>query len=151
LLQALDEGAEVLGGCPYMDVSNANQQMKRLFEIASERNVDIDMHLDFDLDTSWMSLTELCRLTRQYNYHGRVTAGHVTKLSMLSPDKLQETAQMIAESGVNITVLPSTDLFLSGRAFTHAIPRGVTPLMPLAAAGVKCSLSSNNIGNAFTP
>jgi cytosine deaminase len=150
LIEALNEGADVLGGCPYTD-SDPDGQIARLFEIAVERDIDLDFHLDFDLDASWMRLTEVCRQTRTHQWQGRVTIGHVTKLSMLPPDRLAEVATEIANSGVQVTVLPSTDLFLSGRDVTHGIPRGVAPLMPLFNHGVTCSISSNNIGNPFTP
>lgn len=150
LLEALDAGANLLGGCPYTD-SDPDGQIARLFAMATSRNVDLDFHLDFDLDTSWMRLTQVCRQTVAHHWQGRVTIGHATKLSMLSPDRLQQVANMLVESGVQVTVLPSTDLFLSGRDHTHAIPRGVAPLLPLHQCGVTCSISSNNICNPFTP
>jgi cytosine deaminase len=150
LLEALEEGADLLGGCPYTD-SDPDAQIARLFDIAVARDIDLDFHLDFDLDASWLRLTEVCRQTRMHNWQGRVTIGHVTKLSMLPPDQLNEVAGNIADSGVQVTVLPSTDLFLSARDVSHAVPRGVAPLMPLHKRGVTCSISSNNIGNPFTP
>ena len=57
----------------------------------------------------------------------------------------------MADAGVAVTVLPSTDLYLMGRADTHRIPRGVTPAHRLLELGVNCSLSSNNVLNPFTP
>jgi cytosine deaminase len=48
-------------------------------------------------------------------------------------------------------VLPSTDLFLTGRDHDHDVPRGVTPLHRLHAQGITCSLSTNNVLNPFTP
>jgi cytosine deaminase len=60
-------------------------------------------------------------------------------------------ATKLANAGVAVTVLPSTDLHLMGRRQDHAIPRGVVPLEPLRAAGVTCSISTNNVLNPFTP
>ncbi|WP_048861704.1 amidohydrolase family protein, partial [Acidisphaera rubrifaciens] len=57
----------------------------------------------------------------------------------------------LADAGVAVTVLPATDLFLSGRSHGHAVPRGVLPLARLRAAGVTCSVSTNNVLNPFTP
>jgi cytosine deaminase len=48
-------------------------------------------------------------------------------------------------------VLPATDLFLTGRAATHLVPRGVTPAHRLAELGVVTTLSTNNVLNPFTP
>jgi cytosine deaminase len=50
-----------------------------------------------------------------------------------------------------VTVLPSTDLFLTGRDHDHNIPRGVTHAHRLTAHGVTCSLATNNVLNPFTP
>jgi len=153
LEQALAKGtANVLGGCPYTD-SDPHGQIARLFEIAKKYDVDLDFHLDFDLNPQEMHLWEVCRQTVAHNYQGRVAVGHVTKLSMLGGDAWHEVAQTCADSGVAVTVLPSTDLFLSGRGqYTHAIPRGVAPLWELHKKyRVTCSLATNNVGNPFTP
>jgi cytosine deaminase len=52
---------------------------------------------------------------------------------------------------VAVTVLPATDLFLMGREYQQNIPRGVTHAHRLAALGVTCSISTNNVLNPFTP
>jgi cytosine/creatinine deaminase len=57
----------------------------------------------------------------------------------------------MADAGVALTVLPATDLFLMGREFDHAIPRGVTDACAMINHGANCCISSNNILNPFTP
>lgn len=150
LVSALEQGADLLGGCPYTD-SDPEQQIKTLFALAAKYDVDLDFHLDFDLDSSRMSLPYVLEMTREFGYQQRVTVGHVTKLSALKPDALAEMAKQMAHAGVRLTALPSTDLFLNGREYDHLVPRGVAPLLPLSAHGVCCSVSSNNIENPFTP
>ena len=48
-------------------------------------------------------------------------------------------------------MLPATDLYLMGRERDHAVVRGVADANLLAANGVTCSLSSNNVLNPATP
>jgi len=48
-------------------------------------------------------------------------------------------------------VLPSTDLYLTGRGQDHSVLRGVTHAHKLVGHGVNCSLSTNNVLNPFTP
>lgn len=55
----------------------------------------------------------------------------------------------LAEAGIALTVLPATDLFLTGRDSTHLVPRGVTPAHRLAALGVVTTISTNNVLNPF--
>ncbi|WP_407165760.1 amidohydrolase family protein [Bradyrhizobium sp. ORS 111] len=150
LVAALHDGAEAIGGCPYVD-TDPNAHITRIFDLAQTFDIDVDLHLDFDLDPSWRHMDEVCRQTEQRNYHGRVTIGHATKLSALPPDRLKAATARLAKAGVSVTVLPATDLYLMGRDATHNAPRGLTPAHRLVADGVLCSVATNNVQNPFTP
>ena len=150
LIAACEQGAELIGGCPYTD-SDPHAQIARIFAIARQFDLDIDFHLDFDIDPSWMDLEEVCRWTQAVGWGGRVTVGHVTKLSAIGPARFAATAKRLADAGVAVTVLPATDLFLMGRGHDHDIPRGVTAAHRLLDYGVVCSIASNNVLNPFTP
>src|ERR1041384_718472 len=150
LVAACEQGADLIGGCPYTD-TNPHGHIARIFEIACRFDLDIDFHLDFDLAPFWMDLDEVCRQTGAHQYGGRVAVGHVTKLSALPPTQVASLARRLADAGVAVTALPSTDLFLMGRASDHSVPRGVTPVHVLMQHGVTCSLATNNVLNPFTP
>jgi cytosine deaminase len=150
LVEACEGGADLVGGCPYTD-SDPHRQIARIFDLARRFDVDIDFHLDFDLDPSWMHLDEVCRQTKEHGWSGRVAIGHVTKLSALDPEALQGVGAKLADAGVAVTVLPATDLFLMGRGATHFVPRGVAPAHRLREHRVVCSLATNNVLNPFTP
>ena len=98
-----------------------------------------------------MHLDEVCRQTDAHRWGGRVAIGHVTKLSAVDRARLAEIGARLADAGVAVTVLPSTDLFLMGREHDHHVPRGVAPAHRLLAHGVTCSLATNNVLNPFTP
>ena len=68
--------------------TDPNAHIEKLFDLAQQFDIDIDLHLDFDLDPSWWHLEEVCRQTERRNYQGRVAIGHATKLSALPPDRL---------------------------------------------------------------
>ncbi|RXG98451.1 amidohydrolase family protein [Bradyrhizobium zhanjiangense] len=150
LIQALRDGGEVIGGCPYTD-TDPIAHLERIFDLAQEFNIDVDLHLDFDLDPSWWHLDEICRQTERRNYGGRVAIGHATKLSALPPERMKAATAQLATSGVAVTVLPATDLYLMGREATHNAPRGLTLAHKLAGNGVLCSVATNNVLNPFTP
>jgi cytosine/creatinine deaminase len=82
LTEACEQGADLIGGCPYTD-TDPNAQIARIFAIARRFDLDIDFHLDFDLDPSWMHLDEVCRQADAHRWGGRVAVGHVTKLSVV--------------------------------------------------------------------
>lgn len=150
LIEGLRRGARTIGAAPYFDADPAGQ-IDRIFAIAREFDAEIDMHLDLAETLDNMQIEYVCRKTEDYGWGGRVAVGHVTQLSLLPPDRFNAIARQLANAGVAVTVLPSTDLHLMGRRQDHAVPRGVTPLEPLRAAGVTCSISTNNVLNPFTP
>lgn len=150
LVQACEQGADVIGGCPYTDTDPLTQ-IARIFDIARRFDLDIDFHLDFDIDPSWMHLDEVCRQTDAQGWGGRVAVGHVTKLSAIDHSRLAEIGRRLADAGVAVTVLPATDLFLMGRDRQFHVPRGVAPVHRLLQGGVTCSLATNNVLNPFTP
>jgi cytosine deaminase len=150
LVAALEEGADLVGGVPYVD-RDPNAHVARIFELARRYDLDVDLHLDFDLDPSWATLFEVCRITAETGWGGRVAIGHVTKLSAMAPEAFEAAARRLAEAGVAVTVLPATDLFLMGREHDRDVPRGVTHAHRLAEFGVTCSISTNNVLNPFTP
>lgn len=150
LCEALAGGADLLGGCPYTD-SDPIGQIRRLFALAAQYDVDLDFHLDFDLLPENRLIDEVISQTRRWRRGGRVTAGHVTKLALLEQDALRALGAELALAGVQITALPATDLFLTARDRFALKPRGVAPVDELDSLGVVCSLSTNNIANPFTP
>jgi cytosine deaminase len=150
MVEALERGATVVGAAPYTD-TNPHGQIDRVFELARHFDIDIDMHLDFGETADELDVDYVCTLADQFGYGGRVTVGHVTKLSAATPEHVAKTADRMAQAGVAVTVLPSTDLFLMGRDDTANVRRGVTAAHKLLGHGVNCSLSSNNVLNPFTP
>ena len=150
LVEACAGGADLVGGCPYTD-SDPHGQIAKIFDLAKRHDFDIDFHLDFDLDPSWMHLDEVCRQTESQGWGGRVAIGHVTKLSALDRGSLEVVGRKLANAGVALTVLPATDLFLMGRNAEHSVPRGVAPTHRLLGQGIVCSLATNNVLNPFTP
>lgn len=150
MVAALKAGASVVGAAPYTD-SDPKAQIDRIFAMGREFDVDIDMHLDFGADTDELDLDYVCELCKRFKRGGRTAIGHVTKLSCASPARFAAAADRLADAGVALTVLPSTDLFLMGRHMEHSVMRGVTPAHLLLRHGVNCSLSTNNVLNPFTP
>jgi cytosine deaminase len=150
LIEGLRRGARTIGAVPYFD-SDPRAQIDRIFAIARDFDVDIDMHLDLAETTEGMQIEYVCRKTEEFGWGGRVAVGHVTQMSLLSPRRFGEIATRLASAGVSVTILPSTDLHLMGRSHDHAVPRGVVPAEPLRKAGVTCSISTNNVLNPFTP
>ncbi len=150
MVEALRRGARVVGAAPGFDVDHAGQ-IRRVFALAREFDVDIDMHLDSGNTPEGMDIGYVCELTEQYGMGGRVAVGHMSRMSTMKLADFEALARRIAAAGVAVTVLPATDLFMTGRDQTDNIRRGLADVNVLAAHGVNCSLSTNNVLNPFTP
>lgn len=150
LVDALQRGARVIGAAPNYDPDHAGQ-IHRIFALAREYGVDIDMHLDSGNSPDAMDIHLVCELTEKFGLGGRVAVGHGCKYSTMPPDDLKALARRIAAAGVAVTVLPATDLFMMGRDQDHSVRRGVADVNLLVEHGVNCSISTNNVLNPFTP
>jgi cytosine/creatinine deaminase len=150
LEEACQRGADLIGGCPYTD-TDPKGQIAKVFALATQYDLDIDFHLDFDLNPEGSLLADVCEMVDRHRWGGRVAVGHVTKLSSLNENALTCAGIRLAQAGVAVTALPATDLFLMGRNYFANKPRGVAPLHQLLRMGVQCSIASNNVLNPFTP
>jgi cytosine deaminase len=150
LVEALRRGARVIGAAPNFDPDRAGQ-IHRVFDLAREFDVDIDMHLDSGNSPDDMDIHLVCELTEKYKLGGRVAIGHGCKYSTMPVDGFHKLASRIADAGVAVTSLPATDLFMQGRDRTDNVRRGVVDVNVLVEHGVNCSISTNNVLNPFTP
>lgn len=150
LKQALTEGADLIGGCPYKD-NNPNEHIEMIFDIAEQFDVDVDFHLDFDLDPEGSTIPKVVEETIKRNYQGRVSIGHVTKLAAMDKMKRGEMAGLLKQADITLIVLPATDIYINGSDYEALIPRGTVNANQFAQLGINTTISSNNILNAFTP
>ena len=106
---ALRSGADLVGGCPYTD-PEPGEHIRRIFDLAARFDARVDFHLDFDLEPSESHLPAVIAETVRRRYQGRVSVGHVTKLSATPPEELDALTVALSEAGVAVTALPATDL-----------------------------------------
>jgi len=150
LVAGLDRGAPVVGGAPSYD-SDREAQIRRIFELAKDYDIDVDIHLDVGPVAEDLNIHLVCELTDKIGWGGRVAIGHGSKYAAMTPDQLAVLGKQLASSGVAVTVLPATDLYTMGRHQDHSVIRGVADANALIASGANCCLSTNNILNPFTP
>jgi cytosine deaminase len=150
VVEGLKRGAKLVGGAPRYD-KDEHGQIRRIFELAREFDVDIDFHLDVGNTPDSLNIHLVRELTEKYKWGGRVVVGHMAKLSLMPPSEVATLAKSLADTGIAVTVLPTTDMFLMGRDRDHSVVRGVADANHLCEHGVNCSLSSNNILNPATP
>lgn len=150
MYEAMEMGADVVGGIPYNDTP-ANDHIDLVFEIAKKYDKPVDLHQDFSDEADEMSIEYLAKKTIEEGYQGRVSVGHLTALHALPDDKLKPIIDLMAEADISVMALPATDLHLGARNDEYNVRRAVTPIRKLRDGGVNVCIATNNIRNAFTP
>jgi cytosine deaminase len=150
VVEALRRGATVVGGAPRYD-ENGPAQIERIFALAKDFDVDVDIHGDGGYTTHDMMAWQICDLADRMGWGGRVAIGHGNKYSCLGDADIAALGKRLAASGVAVSVLPATDLFTSGRHQEHSVMRGIADANALIAEGANCSIATNNVLNPFTP
>jgi cytosine deaminase len=150
LVHCLDRGATVVGGGIRYD-KDGSGQIRRVFELARQYDVDVDFHLDGGYDVKVLDYPQVCEITDRIGWQGRVAFGHGSKYSCMPVQDQASIGRRLGESGVSLAVLPATDVFNAGRHMEHSVIRGVTDANTLIENGANCTLATNNVLNAFTP
>ena len=150
LREALAVGADLVGGCPHLD-TDVHAANETLLGIAAEFGRDIDLHTDETLDPDILGLADLAERVIASGFGPRVTASHCVSLSMQTEVRQQQVAESVATAGIGVVALPHTNLFLQGRELQQAMPRAVTAVAALRAAGVTVCAGADNLQDPFNP
>jgi cytosine deaminase len=150
LREALQAGADVIGGCPYND-ADGEAHIDRVFALARELDRDADFHADFADEPVHRHVEAIVDRTERHGWRGRVAVGHLTELAARDGVEQARIADALRAAGIAVITLPATDLYLMGRRDTRNVRRGLAPIKRLRAAGVTVAAATNNVQNAFTP
>lgn len=150
MVEAMEKGADVVGGIPYND-RDAKEHIDFVFDLAERFNKDIDLHQDFSDSAENMSIEYVAEKTIEKGWQGRVSVGHLTSLGAATPERQKEIIRLLKEAEISVMCLPATDLHLGARKDESNVRRSLTPVRLLRDAGVNVCLATNNIRNAFTP
>ncbi len=150
MVEAMEKGADVVGGIPYND-RDAKEHVDFIFDLAERFDKDIDLHQDFSDSAENMSIEYVAQKTIEKGWQGRVSVGHLTSLGAATPERRDEIIRLLKEADISVMCLPATDLHLGARKDEYDVRRSLTPVRALRDAGVNVCLATNNIRNAFTP
>ncbi len=138
-----------LGGVAFMN-PDIVQQIDRVFELATERGLDLDFHTGESLNPDDVALQYVAEAAIRHKFEGKVTCGHCCSLSVQSDQNLQKTVKAVKAAGISMVSLPMCNLYLQDRQ-ARRTPRyrGVTILHELRAAGIEVALASDNCRDPF--
>ena len=150
LREAVAMGIDGIGGCPHLepDPVAANDVF---LELAAEAGLPVDLHTDETLDPARFALDDLSTRVVATGFPHLVTASHCVSLGMQPIGEQARVAEQLAAAGISVVALPSSNLFLQGRQHQQAMPRGLTAVAALRAAGVNVAAGADNLQDPFNP
>ncbi len=121
-----------------------------VFDLAEKHGLMLDFHVDEGLEVEATGLDLIvAEATRRHIGH-RVLCGHACSLSV-RPDAAR-AMDALAASGVALTVMPTTNLYLQDMAPGRSPRlRGLAPAQELRTAGVPVLLGTDNVRDPFYP
>ncbi|MEL6317413.1 MAG: cytosine deaminase, partial [Pseudomonadota bacterium] len=153
LLRALDMGVDVVGGIPHFErtMEEGARSVRRLCEIAAERDLRVDLHCDESDDPMSRHVETLAAETLRLGLGARVVASHVTSMHSMDNYYVSKLIPLIAESGLQIVPNPLINITLQGRSDTYPKRRGLTRVAELRAAGVNVAFGQDCVMDPWYP
>jgi cytosine deaminase len=147
---ALKEGADIAGGAPYRD-PQPDRAVRICLEAAEFAGAPLDLHADETLNPNMLTVATMADLVSETRFPHPVTASHCVSLGVQPRAVQRSVAAQLAAAGIAVVALPQTNLFLQGRDHPVAMPRGLTAIGPLRAAGVTVAAGGDNLRDPFNP
>ena len=139
----------IVGAVIFM-TPDIDELLDRIFRLAADRALDLDLHVDESLDSRDETLRRVALAARRNRFAGRIQCGHCCSLAVQSPDDAARTLDLVAEAGIAVVSLPMCNMFLMDReAGRTPRRRGVTLVREMAARGIPVSFASDNCRDPF--
>lgn len=159
------------GGTDRDDWTTCGAEMPHLldtiFKLASERDLDVDFHVDENGNVESMGLRRIAEAAIRNNFKGKVVCGHCCSLAVQPPEVVKRTMDIVAKASITVVSLPMVNLWLQDRDHPdhpwrkqsgQSVPlhctrtprkRGITLLHELRCAGIPVAVASDNTRDQF--
>lgn len=124
--------------------------LRRFFEIAGARGLDVDFHVDETMEPDVETLRNICQAKLDTGYDGDVLVGHLCSLSVQEEARAMDTLDLVARAGLNVVSLPMCNMYLQHRE-PGRTPRnrGVTVVHEMKERDIPVSFASDNTRDPF--
>ena len=136
--EAMQLGADVVGGIPWIEHSSADaaEHIGICFDLAQEFGKDVSMLLDDAGDANLCTLEMMAAETIKRGWQGRALAHHCRAMSLYSKEHMQQLMELLREARISVVTDPHTGPL-------HA------RVKELLAAGVPVCLGQDDISDAY--
>lgn len=126
------------------------ETMEGLMRAAAEAGLNMDLHVDEELNPQAQGLATIARLAKSMQYQGRIVCGHVCALAAQTEQHAFDTLDAVAQVPITLVALPITNLLLQD-AVTGRTPRqrGLTLVKEAKARDIPVLMASDNVEDPF--
>jgi cytosine/creatinine deaminase len=138
--EALKLGADVVGGIPWIEYTEADEQehIDRMFKLAKKYNKDVSMLIDDAGDATLRSLEMLAVTTLREGWEGRVTVQHARAMALYPEPYYRKIEALLKKARIGLVSDPQT-----GPLYAR--------VKSLYNAGVAVALGQDDIADAYYP
>ncbi len=153
LIQALEMGADVVGGIPHYELTREDgvRSVVRALDLAQEYDKLVDIHCDEIDDDQSRYLEVLAGEALKRGMGHRVTASHTTAMASYSNAYTYKLFQTLKKAGVHFVALPKANLHLQGRFDDHPVRRGLTRVKEMLAEDINVCFGLDSIMDPWYP
>ena len=148
--EAAQDRQGVLGAF-VLDHPNRAAGMRAMFRAADRYGLALDFHVDEGLEDGLDGVSLIAQTVIETGFAGPILCGHGCSLMNLEGDALARTIDLVADAGLYVAALPTSNLYLQGRGEGTPDRRGITRLSELRKAGVRVLVGTDNVRDAFCP
>lgn len=138
--EALKLGADVVGGIPWIEYTDADAQehIDRMFALAKKYNKDVSMLIDDAGDPTLKTLEMLAVKTIKEGWEGRVTVQHARAMALYPEPYYRKIEYLLKRGRIGVVSDPQT-----GPLYAR--------VKSLYKAGVNIALGQDDIADAYYP
>lgn len=138
--KALELGADVVGGIPWIEFTPKDEQehVDRMFALAKKYNKDVSMLLDDVGDPGERTLEMVIAKTLEMGWQGRVTAQHCRAVALYQENHFRKLVSLLKKADIGLVSDPQTGPL-------HA------RVADLYNAGINVALGQDDIADAYYP
>ncbi|WP_137918671.1 amidohydrolase family protein [Hydrogenophaga sp. 2FB] len=124
--------------------------LRHLVLAAQATDLDLDLHVDEELNPNAQGLSLVADLLREVGFAGRVVCGHTCALAAMPEAQALATLDAVARAPITLVSLPITNLLLQDAA-TGRTPRlrGLTLVKEARERGIPLLFASDNVQDPF--
>ena len=139
-------------GPPFTEGYRHGEQLRRLLQLAERHGLGLDLHLDESDCQPALGLRLLLRELNTTPVTVPITCSHCCSLALLPEPSQRRLAAAMAQRGLAVVALPSTNLWLLGRrSGLSSATRPIAPLRLLQQEGVVAAIGGDNVQDPWYP